>query len=270
MRRMSTNRIDATFAKLRAEGRAGFIAYLCGGDPTLAVTRELVIAFEKSGVDLVEIGVPFSDPLADGVVNQLASARALEAGATVVGVLQCVREIRERAQLPIVLYTYMNPVYRYGFDRFLTDAAAAGVDGVLFLDLPPDEDAASPELQMHGPLKRIRLIAPTTPDSRIALLANGAGGFLYYVSRTGVTGATSEIASDLAAQVAAIKKHTTLPVAVGFGISTPDHVRTVAQSADAVIVGSAIVKQIAAHGSDPGIVEKVTAFVATLTAALRG
>ncbi len=269
MLRMSTNRIDATFAKLRAEGRAGFIAYLCGGDPTLAATRDLVIAFEKAGVDLVEIGVPFSDPLADGMVNQLASARALAAGATVPGVLQCVREIRERAQLPIVLYTYMNPVYRYGFDRFLADAEAAGVDGILFLDLPPDEDAASPELQMHGPLKRIRLIAPTTPDSRIALLANGAGGFLYYVSRTGVTGATSEIATDLAAQVAAIKKHTTLPVAVGFGISTPAHVRTVAQSADAVIVGSAIVKQIATHGSDPAVVEKVAAFVSTLTAALR-
>jgi tryptophan synthase alpha chain len=266
---MSENRIDAKFQQLRAEGRAGFIAYICGGDPSLDATRDLVCSFDKAGVDLVEIGIPFSDPLADGVVNQMASTRALAAGATVRGVFQCVREIRKISQIPIVFYTYMNPVYLYGFDRFLADAHAAGADGILFLDLPPDEDAASPELQMHGPLKRIRLIAPTTPDSRIALLTKDASGFIYYVSRTGVTGERSEIATDLAQQVAGIKKHTSLPVAVGFGISSPDHVRTVAQSGDAVVVGSAIVKRIAEHGKDPQLVEKVTAFVAPLAQAVR-
>lgn len=266
---MSTNRIDATFARLKAERRAGFIAYLCGGDPTLSATRDLVCSFAAAGVDLVEIGVPFSDPLADGVVNQMASIRALNGGASVVGVFQCVREIREKTQIPIVLYTYMNPVYLYGFDRFLADAESAGVDGILFLDLPPDEDEASPELKMHGPLKRIRLIAPTTPESRVALLTREAGGFLYYVSRTGVTGARSEMATDLAEQVAIIRKHTELPIAVGFGISTPDHVRTVAAAgADGVVVGSAIVKQIEQYGADPALVEKVTAFVRPLTAAL--
>jgi len=267
---MSANRIDTTFARLRAEGRPGFIAYICGGDPSLAATRDLVVAFAQAGVDLVEIGVPFSDPLADGVVNQMASTRALAAGATLNGVLQCVREIREKTQIPIVFYTYMNPVYRHGFDEFLADSEAAGVDGILFLDLPPDEDAASPELRMHGPLKRIRLIAPTTPESRVALLTNGAGGFIYYVSRTGVTGERAEMASDLAQQVATIRKHTDLPIAVGFGISTPDHVRTVAAAgADAIIVGSAIVKRIEQHGADPKLVEKVTAFVQPLAAATR-
>jgi tryptophan synthase alpha chain len=266
---MSENRIDAKFQQLRAEGRAGFIAYICGGDPSLEATRDLVCSFDKAGVDLVEIGIPFSDPLADGVVNQMASTRALAAGATVRGVFQCVREIRKTSQVPIVFYTYMNPVYLYGFDRFLADASEAGADGILFLDLPPDEDEASPELQMHGPLKRIRLIAPTTPDSRIALLTKDASGFIYYVSRTGVTGERSEIATDLAKQVAGIKKHTSLPVAVGFGISTPEHVRTVVKSGDAVIVGSAIVKRIAEYGKDPQLVEKVTAFVAPLAKAVR-
>lgn len=266
---MSVNRIDSKFQQLKAEGRAGFIAYICAGDPGLDATVELVCALEKAGVDIVELGIPFSDPLADGVVNQMASTRALEAGATLNGVLDCVRRIRERSEIPVVFYTYMNPVYRHGFDEFLRDAEAAGADGVLFLDLPPDEDAANPELQMHGPLKRIRLIAPTTPEPRMALLANGAGGFIYYVSRTGVTGERAEVAGDLAQQVAAIKRHTDLPVAVGFGISTPEHVRTVAAAADAVVVGSAIVKKIAEHGGDPALVEKVAAFVAPLAAAAR-
>ena len=266
---MSVNRIDAKFQQLRSEGRAGFIAYICGGDPSLQATRDLVIAFDQAGVDLVEIGVPFSDPLADGVVNQMASTRALAGGATLHGVFHCVREIRRESQIPIVLYTYMNPVYVHGFDAFLKDAEEAGVDGILFLDLPPDEDDASPELRMHGPLKRIRLIAPTTPDARVALLTKDASGFIYYVSRTGVTGERSEIASDLVKQVAGIKKHTQLPVAVGFGISTPEHVKTVAQSGDAVVVGSAIVKRIAEHGRDPELVEKVAAFVRPLAQAVR-
>lgn len=266
---MPENRIDSTFARLRTEKRAAFIAYICAGDPTLDATRLLVPVLEKSGVDIVEIGIPFSDPLADGVVNQLASARALASGTTLNGVLACVRAIREVSQIPIVFYTYMNPVYRHGFDAFLADAEAAGADGVLFLDLPPDEDEASPELRMHGPLKRIRLIAPTTPPQRIALLTRDAGGFIYYVSREGVTGERSDVASGLAQHVAGIRKTTHLPIAVGFGIGTPEHVRAVAADADAVVVGSAIVKRIAEHGSDPAFLEKIAAFVKPLADAVR-
>ncbi len=266
---MSTNRIDQKFAQLRSESRAGFIAYICGGDPSLGATRELVWALEDAGVDLVEIGIPFSDPLADGVVNQMASARALTAGATLNGVLDCIREIRTRSQIPIVLYTYMNPVYRHGFDAFLADSHSAGADGVLFLDLPPDEDEASPELRMHGPLKRIRLIAPTTPPARIALLTKDAGGFIYYVSRTGVTGERSDVASDMAQQVAAIKATTSLPIAVGFGVGTPEQVEAISTVADAVIVGSAIVKRIAEFGTDPALVRKVAEFVRPLAQATR-
>lgn len=266
---MSANRIDSTFARLRTEGRAGFIAYLCAGDPSLAATRELVLAIERAGVDIVEIGVPFSDPLADGVVNQLASARALASGTTLNGVIDCVRAIRETSQIPIVLYTYVNPVYRHGFDAFLAEAEAAGVDGVLFLDLPPDEDVASPELRMHGPLKRIRLIAPTTPPERIALLTRDAGGFIYYVSREGVTGERSDVAEGLAGRIAEIRKTTSLPVAVGFGIGTPEQVRATAWAADAVVVGSAIVKRIGEFGRDAKLVEKVAAFVQPLAAAVR-
>jgi len=266
---MSDNRIDTTFSKLRAEGRAGFIAYICAGDPTLDATRELVPALEKAGVDIIELGVPFSDPLADGVVNQLASARAIAGGTTLNGVLACVRDIRKASQLPIVLYTYMNPVYRHGFDAFLADAEAAGVDGVLFLDLPPDEDEASPELRMHGPLKRIRLIAPTTLPGRIALLTKDASGFIYYVSREGVTGERSDVAAGIAERVAEIKATTKLPIAVGFGIGSPEQVRAVAAVSDAVVVGSAIVKRIAEFGTDANLVEKVAAFVKPLADACR-
>ena len=208
---MTENRIDSTFARLRSEGRAGFIAYICAGDPNLAATRALVPALERAGVDIIEIGIPFSDPLADGVVNQLASARALASGTTLKGVLECVRAIRTESEIPIVFYTYMNPVYRHGFAAFLADAEAAGVDGVLFLDLPPDEDEASPELRMTGPLKRIRLIAPTTPPERVALLTRDAGGFIYYVSREGVTGERSDVATGLAERVVRSKKRRRFP-----------------------------------------------------------
>jgi len=261
------NRIDQKFADLRAAKKKALIAYISAGDPNLDATRELAWAFEKAGVDLLELGVPFSDPLADGVVNQLAASRALAAGTTVHGVLQTVREIRERSQLPIVLYTYMNPIYRYGFETFHRDAEAAGVDGLLILDLPPDEDAQNEELSQHTGLKRIRLIAPTTPEKRIAQLTAGASGFIYYVSREGVTGERTEVATSLPERVAAIRATTSLPIAVGFGISNPDHVRQVAQHADAIVVGSAIVKQIGEFGQDPTLVAKLAAFVQPLAEA---
>jgi tryptophan synthase alpha chain len=261
------NRIDETFTALRTAGQKALIAYISAGDPHLAATRALALAFEEAGVDLLELGVPFSDPLADGVVNQLAAARALAAGTTVRGVLECVREIRRTSQIPIVLYTYMNPIYRYGFERFHRDAEAAGVDGLLILDLPPDEDAQNSELAQTTGLKRIRLIAPTTPGARIAQLTADASGFIYYVSREGVTGERSEVADTMAGRVAEIRATTALPIAVGFGISTPEHVRQVAQCADAVVVGSAIVKQIAALGDAPDLAERLAAFVRPLAAA---
>ena len=263
------NRIDEKFTTLRAAGKKALIAYISAGDPHLAATRALAVALEKAGVDILELGVPFSDPLADGVVNQLAAARALASGTTVHGVLDCVREIRRTSQLPIVLYTYVNPIYRYGFAAFHRDAEAAGVDGLLILDLPPEEDAQNAELRETSGLKRIRLIAPTTPPARIAQLTKDAGGFIYYVSREGVTGERSDVAETMAGRVAEIRATTSLPIAVGFGISNPEHVRQVAQCADGVVVGSAIVKQIAAAGDAPDLAERLAAFVRPLAAATK-
>ncbi len=261
------NRIDQKFADLRAAGRAGFVAYISAGDPNLAATESLAVAFDHAGVDVLELGVPFSDPLADGLVNQMAAIRALKSGTTAHGVLDTVARIRRASQIPIVLYTYLNPIYRYGFAKFHRDAEAAGVDGLLILDLPPDEDAQNAELSIETKLRRIRLIAPTTPPERISKLTADASGFIYYVSREGVTGERAEVAASLEENVTAIRKTTSLPVAVGFGISTPEQVKIVAQSADAVVVGSAIVKQIEKHGEDPDLAEKVSDFVRPLTAA---
>lgn len=262
-----TNRIDEKFAALRAANRSGFMAYITAGDPTLAATEELVPALAKAGVDFVELGVPFSDPLADGVVNQLAAQRALAAGATLHKVMASVRRIREQTDVPLILYTYLNPVYIHGFERFHEEAASAGVDGVLILDLPPDEISANRELARTHRLKTIRLIAPTTPPDRMELIARSAEGFIYYVSREGVTGEQSQLSGSIAAQVAEIRRHTDLPVAVGFGISTPQQAAEVARHADAVVVGSAIVRRMGEHGTDPLFVDKIISFVAPLAAA---
>lgn len=263
----TSNRIDATFARLRHEGRKGFIAYLCAGDPSLETTRQIVPALAEAGADLVELGVPFSDPLADGAVNQLAACRALEAGTTPARVLETVAAIRRESDVPIVLYTYLNPLFTYGFERFHRDAEAAGVDGMLILDLTPEEDG--PEFAYDGNIRRIRLIAPTTPDARIAMLASRAEGFVYYVSREGVTGEQASVSSTIGERVALIRNATDLPVAVGFGISTPDQVREVAASGDAVVVGSAIVRRIAAATGKPSLIQDVAGFVRKLTSPLR-
>jgi tryptophan synthase alpha chain len=182
-------------------------------------------------------------------------------------VLDCVRAIRRVSQIPIVVYTYLNPIYRFGFAQFFAEAEAAGIDGLLILDLPPDEIASNPDFAIQSPLKQIRLIAPTTPEPRIATLTAHASGFIYYVSREGVTGERAEIADSLAERVGAIRATTALPIAVGFGISTPDHVRQVAAVADAVVVGSAIVKKIAEWGKDPDFVPKMIDFVRPLAVA---
>jgi tryptophan synthase alpha chain len=257
-------RIDRKFAELRAQGKKGFIAYICAGDPSLERTVSLVTALEQAGADVVELGLPFSDPLADGIVNQLAAQRALEAGATVQGVLDAVSEIRRTSQIPIVLYTYLNPLMQFGCSRFFSAAHDAGIDGILILDLPPEED----DFADSGGLQKIRLIAPTTPPERIREIASRAEGFVYYVSREGVTGEQTSVSSSIAAQVAEIRQHTPLPVAVGFGISNPSQAAEVAASADAVVVGSAIVKVIAAEGKSAALEEKLTEFVRPLSDAV--
>ncbi len=258
------NRIDNCFAKLRADQRKGFIPYICAGDPDLKQTVELAVALENSGADLLELGLPFSDPLADGIVNQLAAQRALAAGTTIRGVFDCVREIRSKSQIPIVLYSYLNPIFQFGAEKFHQEAESAGVDGLLILDLPPEEEVDLPKANVL----HIRLIAPTTPRDRIKRIAKDAKGFLYYVSREGVTGAQESIASSLPEKIAELRAASKLPIAVGFGISNAAQARNVAQHADAVVVGSAIVDLIAKHGDKPAMIETVVAFVKSLADAV--
>jgi tryptophan synthase alpha chain len=258
------NRIDNCFAQLRAAKRKAFIPYICAGDPSLKRTVDLAHALEKGGADLLELGLPFSDPLADGIVNQLAAQRALTAGSTIRGVFDCVREIRQRSQIPVVLYSYLNPIFQFGPDKFHRDAENAGVDGLLILDLPPEEDVDLPKSNVL----HIRLVAPTTPPDRIEKIAKSAKGFVYYVSREGVTGARDAISHSLNEKIAEVRQHSELPIAVGFGISNPDQAREVAQVADAVVVGSAIVDLIAKHGDKPQMIEKVSAFAGEIAGAI--
>lgn len=260
------NRIDQCFARLRSEKRKGFVPYICAGDPNLARTLDLVCALEKAGADLIELGIPFSDPLADGVVNQLAAQRALEAGATVGGVLDCVRKIRRKSAIPIVLYTYLNPILQIGFEKFHGEAETAGVDGLLILDLPPEEDGGG---DAATGIIHIRLVAPTTPAGRIQTIARNAKGFLYYVSREGVTGARETVAGSLGSRIAELRRLSELPVAVGFGISNAQQAREVAHHADAVVVGSAIVDLIAKHGEKSDLIEKIGSFARELANAVK-
>jgi tryptophan synthase alpha chain len=229
----------------------------------------LALAFDKLGVDVLELGVPFSDPLADGLVNQLAAQRGLQSGTTPPKVLETVAAIRTQAQIPIVLYIYFNLIHRYGLERFIHDAAQAGVDGLLVLDLPPEEAAQYEGLMRKANLCHIYLLAPTTPDDRIEFVARRAAGFLYYVSREGVTGMQTKVADSMSPMLAKIRSHTALPIAVGFGISNPDQAKQVAQSAEAVVVGSAIVDQIARHGASPALVAKTEEFVRSLIQAVK-
>lgn len=263
------SRIDQIFTRTRAANRAAFVAYLSAGDPDLPSTPALVAALEAAGADVIELGLPFSDPLADGVVNQMAADRALRAGATTRGVLRLIETIRRTSEIPIVLFTYLNPVYSYGFEAFHRDAANAGADGILALDLPPDEAARNQELLRHEGLQQIRLIAPTTPAERLPVIAGQAEGFIYYVSRAGVTGVQEDLAVDIAPQVAAIQAHTTVPVAVGFGIHRPDQAAAVARAADGVVVGSALVRVIEQNPGAKDLAEKLHDFAVPLAAAIR-
>jgi tryptophan synthase alpha chain len=264
------NRIEERFARLKKDRQKGFIVYIGAGDPTLEMTRRLALVFDKIGVDILELGVPFSDPLADGLVNQLAAQRGLESGTTPNKVLQTVAAIRRESQIPIVLYIYFNLIHQHGLESFVRDAAAAGVDGLLALDLPPEESGNYEALMKRSGLSAIYLIAPTTPDSRIELIVPRGSGFIYYVSREGVTGMQKKVSETISAMTAKIRTHTQLPIAVGFGISTPEQAGLVAQSADAVVVGSAVVNQIAEHGRSPDLPERVAKFTAALVAAVKG
>ncbi|MGA2246044.1 MAG: tryptophan synthase subunit alpha [Verrucomicrobiota bacterium] len=263
------NRIVAKFAQLKSAGKKGFVVYISAGDPNLSATRDLALAFDRAGVDVLELGVPFSDPLADGLVNQLAAQRGLEAGATPPKVLETVAAIRRISQVPIVLYLYFNVIHKRGMENFIAAAAQAGVDGLLVLDLPPEEsDNYETLMKMHG-LCNIYLVAPTTPEDRMEFIVKRGAGFIYYISREGVTGMQSQVAANLSSQIAKIRAHTPLPIAVGFGISNPEQARLVAQEGDACVVGSAIVNQIAEHGKSPDLVSLVDAFVKSLGEAVK-
>lgn len=262
------NRIDSTFTRLQKNHQRAFVAYLTGGDPDLETSFQIAGILAQAGVDILEIGVPFSDPLADGPTIQAAASRALSAGCTVGKLLDHLKKFRETNDIPIVLFTYLNPVYIYGFEKFHRDAAAAGADGVLILDLPPDEAARNRELaDAHG-LHAIRLIAPTSSEERIAKIATSASGFIYYVSREGVTGEQSELSETIGDQLEVIRRHSKLPIAVGFGISTPEQAGRVAELAEGVVVGSAIVRRIGTEEHPENLPESIAAFVRPLAEAV--
>ena len=222
------NRIVAQFAQLKQAGKKAFVVYIGAGDPNLEATRQLALAFDQSGVDVLELGVPFSDPLADGLVNQLAAQRGLESGTTPPKLLATIAAIRKESQIPIVLYIYFNLIHKVGMEKFIADCAQAGVDGLLVLDLPPEESDNYEALMKAAGLCHIYLVAPTTPEERMELIVKRGAGFIYYISREGVTGMQTSVATNLAAQIAKIRAHTNLPIAVGFGISNPAQAKAVA------------------------------------------
>lgn len=260
-------RIEEAFRTAKRNRRAAFIPYITAGDPNLAATVELVRALARAGADVIELGVPFSDPIADGPTNQRAAERALAAGTTLTGVLAAVETIRHDLDIPIVLFTYANPVVRYGIEDFAEDASAAGIDGVLFTDVPAEEMAPFEEKLSANGLDLIMLVTPTSDRRRMKAAAGFGSGFLYLVSRTGVTGARKDLDDELAANVRAAHKASKMPVAVGFGISSPEQVARVAALADGVVVGSAIVSRIGALGNCEELVGEIEDFARTLSEA---
>lgn len=263
------NRIPERFLQLQHAGKKALVVYIGAGDPDLAATHSLALAFDRAGVDILELGVPFSDPLADGLVNQLAAQRGLESGTTPPKLLETVAAIRRESQIPIVLYIYFNLIHKVGLEKFIAAAAAAGVDGLLVLDLPPEESDNYEALMKKAGLCHIYLIAPTTPENRMELIVKRGSGFIYYISREGVTGMQSSVATNLSSQVAKIRAHTGLPIVIGFGISDPRQAALVAQAGDGCVVGSAIVNQIAEHGRSPDLAAGLGAFVKSLGDAVK-
>ena len=258
------NRIEKKFADLKAKGEKALILYLTAGDPNLEQTEELILTLDRVGVDILEIGVPFSDPTADGPVIQEAAQRSLRGGTTLAAILEMISRIRKVATIPIVLFTYYNPIFAYGNERFAVKAKAAGVDGVLVVDLPPEEADELRNFTDPQGIDFITLTAPTTDDRRLAKIVRTSSGFIYYISVTGVTG-TKEPEPEAAAQdLRRIRKVTELPVAVGFGISTAAQVRKFAALADGVVIGSAFVKWIARHGREQDFLQQAAAYAREL------
>jgi len=252
------NRIDKKFKELRREKKKAFIAYITAGDPDLATTERMVVALEDSGVDMIELGVPFSDPLADGPTIQAASYRALKKKVTLKKIFGMVERLRKKTEVPLVFMTYYNPVLKYGVDRFFLSCRASGVDGVIIPDLPYEEAKETARSGMSNYVATIFLVAPTSTPERIAKIAGLSRGFIYYVSLTGVTGARASLPAEIASNVRRIKSVTDKPVAVGFGISNPEQARNVAKTADGVIVGSALVKIIGERKNGISHVRKFT------------
>lgn len=263
-------RIEQRFAELKRAGKKGFIAYITAGDPSLADTVNMVLELEAVGVDIVELGIPFSDPLADGRVNQQSAMRALASGATPYGVLEAVATIRKRSQIPVMCYTYTNPIHALGAAKFLRDAAKAGVDGLLMLDLPIEEAGDFNGLMAKNGLNSICLVTPTTPEERIKRIVKAANGFVYCVSREGVTGMQQKLSGGAGDLLKRTKKHTKLPVALGFGISTPEQARVAAADGDAIVVGSAIVDCFDKESHDSAGQRRAAAWVKTLVDAVKG
>jgi len=265
-----TTRIDTRFAELKKEGRAAFVTFVMCGDPDLATSLEIVKALPKAGADIIEIGMPFTDPMADGPAIQAAGLRALKAGTTLKKTLGVVRDFRAGDNTtPIVLMGYYNPIYIYGVDKFLADAKSAGVDGLIIVDLPPEEDTELCIPAMKAGLNFIRLATPTTDDKRLPAVLANTSGFVYYVSITGITGSASADTAQVSAAVARIKRHTQLPVCVGFGIRTADAARGIAQAANGAVVGSALIDALRATLDSEGrATAKTVPAVADLAAAL--
>ncbi|MGH9364999.1 MAG: tryptophan synthase subunit alpha [Thermoanaerobaculia bacterium] len=263
------NRIDERFRRLRQAEERALMPFLTAGDPDLATTHGLILEFERRGADLVEIGVPFSDPLADGVTIQRASQRALAGGTTLTRILEMVGSVRSDCRLPLILMSYANPIFHFGFAPFAKEAASAGVDGLIVPDLPPEEAAELINATASHDLDMAFLLAPTSSHERIRKIAAVSRGFIYYVSLRGVTGARSRLSDDLEATVRTIRAETGKPLAVGFGISTPAQVRMVAEVADGVIVGSAIVSLLEREAGRADLIERTGDFVESLKAATR-
>jgi tryptophan synthase alpha chain len=271
-----TTRIDARFAELKQQGRSAFVTFLVAGDPDPATSLDLIKALPKAGADIIEIGMPFTDPMADGPSIQAAGLRALKAGMTLKKTLEMVRAFRGGDNAtPLVLMGYYNPIYIYGVDKFLADAKAAGVDGLIIVDLPPEEDSELCLPAMKAGLNFIRLATPTTDDKRLPAVLANTSGFVYYVSITGITGAASADAKVVGEAVSRIKRHTALPVCVGFGIRTPENARGIAEKADGAVAGTALVDVLRAsldaeNRATSGTVSAVADLVASLAQGVRG
>jgi len=270
------SRIERRFAALRSEGRAGLVTYLTAGDPDPGTCSRLFAGLAAAGADLIEIGMPFSDPMADGPVIQEAGQRALKQGMNLRQAFDLVRELRRADDTtPIVLMGYYNPIYRYGPETFAHDAVAAGVDGVIVVDLPPEEEAELTAPASHAGLDFIRFTAPTSDEARLPLIVGSASGFIYYAAIAGITGTRSADAASVATAVDRLRRYTALPIAVGFGIRTPEQAAAVARAADAAVVGTALVQRLALNlnpdgTAKPGLIEAVLADVRALAAGVRG